>query len=112
MKTKRDQHKVGIGTKPRGQQTGMAGKPDQNREAMKKTPPVLGRRKRSNKMAADKSAQNIGGDAVTGRTTSPSTPAMNTGRRKGESHGETLFKKRLTKSRATSSVKISGAGND
>jgi hypothetical protein len=101
MKQKKDQHKVGIREKPRGQQTGRAGAPDQNREAMKETPAVLGRRKRSNKMAADKSSQNIGGDAVTPRTSSPSTPAMNTGRRKGESPGETVFKARLTKTRAT-----------
>jgi hypothetical protein len=101
MKTKKDLHKVGIREKPRGQQTGMAGVSDQNREAMKETPAVLGRRKRSNKMAADKSSQNIGGDAVTPRTSSPSTPAMNTGRRKGESAAETVFKSRLTKTRAT-----------
>lgn len=102
MKTKKDQHKVGVREKPRGQQTGMAGAADQNRKAMKQTPAVLGSRKRSNKLAADKSAQNTGGDAVTPRTTSPSIPAMNAGRRKGESHGETLFKARLKNARATS----------
>jgi hypothetical protein len=101
MKTKKDQHKVGIREKPRGQQTGMAGVSDQNREAMKETPAVLGRRKRSNKMAADESSQNIGGDAVTPRTSSPSTPAMNTGWHTGESRGETVFKARLAKTRAT-----------
>jgi hypothetical protein len=78
----------------------MAGASDQNREAMRETPAVLGRRKRSNKMAADKSSQNIGGDAVTPRTSSPSTPAMNSGRRKGESPGEIVFKARLTRARA------------
>jgi hypothetical protein len=29
MATKKDQHKAGIPTKPRGQQTGFAGNPDQ-----------------------------------------------------------------------------------
>ena len=32
----KDQHKAGIPPKPRGQQTGFAGNPDQNREEMKK----------------------------------------------------------------------------
>jgi len=99
MKPKKDTHKVGIKAKPRGQQTGMAGAADQNRNAKKKTPAVLGRRKGANKMAADKSAQNIGGDAVTPRTTSPSTPAMTGGVRKGESGGETVFKARLNATR-------------
>jgi hypothetical protein len=67
---------------------------------MKDTPAVLGRRRTSNKLAADKSAQNTGGDAVTPRTTSPSTPAMTGGARKGESGGETVFKARLSKTRA------------
>jgi hypothetical protein len=105
MTTMKDQHKVGVRKKPRGQQTGMAGVSDQNRKDMKETPAVLGRRKRANKLAADKSAQNTGGDAVTPRTSSPSTPAMNAGRRKGESHGETVFKQRLTKSRAARKTK-------
>ena len=105
MKTKNDQHKVGIRDKPRGQQTGMAGAADQNRKAMKHTPAVLGARKRANKLAADKSAQNTGGDAVTPRTTSPSTPAMNAGRRKGESPGEAIFKARLKKTRTKSTIK-------
>jgi len=100
MTTKKDQHKVGVRQKPRGQQTGMAGASDQNRDAMKETPAVLGRRRRSNKVAADKSAQNVGGDAVTPRTSSPSTPAMTAGKRTGESPGETLFKARLTRVRA------------
>ncbi len=78
---------------------GTAGASDQNRKAMKETPAVLGRRKVANKMAADKSAQNIGGDAVTPRTSSPSTPAMTGGVRQGESGGETVFKARLNKAR-------------
>ena len=100
MKPKKDQHKVGIRQKPRGQQTGAAGAADQNRKEMKLTPAVLGRRKAANKLAADKSAQHTGGDAVTPRTTSPSTPAMTGGRRKGETGGETVFKARLKKQRA------------
>ncbi len=71
MKQQKDQHKVGIRQKP------------------------------ANKMAADKSAQNTGGDAVTPRTSSPSTPAMNAATRKGEGGGEIVFKKRLKKKRAT-----------
>ncbi len=97
---KKDQHKVGSKQKPRGQQMGTAGARDQNRQDMKATPAILGRRKEANKMAADKSAQHIGGDAVTPRTTSPSTPAMNTGRRKGESGGEIVFKARLKRKRS------------
>jgi hypothetical protein len=97
VKTKKDQHKVGIREKPRGQQTGAAGAKDQNRKEMKTTPAVLGRRRVSNKLAADKSAQHTGGDAVTPRTSSPSTPAMTGGGRKGESGGEKAFKARLKK---------------
>ncbi len=99
MEQKRDQHKVGAKTKPRGQQTGTAGARDQNREAMKETPAVRGRRKYANKLAADKSAQNIGGDAVTPRTSAPSTPAMTTSVRKGEGGGEKVFKARLNAAR-------------
>ena len=76
MTPKKDQHKTGIRTKPRGQQMGTAGARDQNRAEMDDTPARRGRRVGANKMAADKSQQNIGGDAVTPRTTSPSTPAM------------------------------------
>ena len=100
MKQQKDQHKVGIRQKPRGQQMGKAGAKDQNRQEMKETPAILGRRKVANKMAADKSAQNTGGDAVMPRTSSPSTPAMNAATRKGEGGGEIVFKKRLKKKRA------------
>ena len=99
MKSKTDQHKVGIPSKPRGQQMGTAGARDQNRAEMKDTPAVKGLRKRANKLAADKSSQHTGGDAVTPRTSSPSTPAMTAGKRKGESGGETVFKARLKKAR-------------
>ena len=73
---KKDQHKAGIPPKPRGQQTGYAGNPDQNREEMKNTPAVRGRMKRGNKMFSDESEQHTGGDAVTPSTYSPSTPGM------------------------------------
>jgi hypothetical protein len=100
MKLQKDQHKVGIRKKPRGQQMGTAGARDQNRDEMRATPAVLGRRKAANKLAADKSAQHTGGDAVTPRTTSPSTPAMTSGKRKGESGGEVVFKARLKRQRS------------
>jgi len=73
---KKDQHKTGIPPKPRGQQTGFAGNPAQNREEMKNTPADRGRMKRGNKMFSDESEQHTGGDAVTPSTNSPSTPGM------------------------------------
>jgi hypothetical protein len=102
MATKKDQHKVGAKAKPRGQQMGTAGEPDQNRAAKAGTPALSGRRKTANKMFADKSARNQGGDAVTPQTNSPSTPAMNSATRKGESSGETSFKAGLKTARAGS----------
>ncbi len=102
MPVKKDQHTVGSKAKARGQQTGTAGAPDQNRAAKADTPALSGRRRAANKMFADESAQNVGSDAVTPKTTTPSTPAMNSGTRKGESSGETAFKARLkTKRTAT-----------
>lgn len=74
--TRKDQHKVGTPQKPRGQQTGFAGHPDQNREEMEDTPALRGVRKKGNRMFADASEQHIGGDAVTPSTNRPSTPAM------------------------------------
>jgi hypothetical protein len=100
MAARKDQHKAGISPKRRGQQMGTAGARDQNRIAMKETPAVLGRRKVANKMAADNSAQHTGGDAVTPRTSAPSTPAMTPGGRKGESGGESVFKARLKSKRS------------
>jgi hypothetical protein len=99
MAARKDQHTAGIAPRRRGQQMGTAGARDQNRKEMKETPAVLGRRKRVNKLAADKSAQHTGGDAVTPRTSSPSTPAMTSGGRKGEGGGETIFKARLKRKR-------------
>jgi hypothetical protein len=73
MAARKDQHKAGIPEKPRGQQTGFAGNPDQNREEMKKTPALRGRRKNANKMFGDASEQHVAGDAVTPSTNAPST---------------------------------------
>lgn len=85
MRTKKDQHTVGTPQKPRGQQTGFAGNPDQNREKMKDTPAVRGRQKRANKMAGDASEQHIGGNAVAPSTNAPST-VINTGTKRREKH--------------------------
>ncbi|HZM98491.1 MAG TPA: hypothetical protein VFB70_03815 [Pyrinomonadaceae bacterium] len=73
MGTRKDQHKVGTPAKPRGQQTGFAGHPDQNREEMSKTPALRGRLKKTNKMFGDASEQHTGGNAVTPSANSPST---------------------------------------
>ena len=81
MGTRKDQHKVGTPRKPRGQQTGFAGNPDQNREEMNKTPALRGRRTKANRMFADASEQHIGGDAVTPSTNAPST-VVNVGAKK------------------------------
>jgi hypothetical protein len=98
MGNKKDQHKVGTPQKPRGQQTGFAGNPDQNREEMKDTPALRGRRKGASKMFADQSAQHVGGDAATPRSNTSSVPAaMPTGTKLGETGGERVFKKRQAK---------------
>ena len=73
MARAKDQHKAGIPPKPRGQQTGFAGNPDQNREEMKKTPALRGRRKKENKMFADASEQHLASNPVTPSTNAPST---------------------------------------
>ena len=100
MVTKKDQHKVGTPLKPRGQQMGFAGNPDQNREAMKDTPALRGRLKKATKMFADESSQHETGDAVTPRSNSPSVPAAApTGVKLGETGGERVFKQRQAKSR-------------
>ena len=98
MSIRKDQHKVGIPEKRRGQQTGFAGNPDQNREEMESTPAVLGRRKRANKMAGDKSEQHIASDATKPSTNAPSVPAA-VPQVKGDTGGERVFKQRLAKSR-------------
>lgn len=73
MGTRKDQHNVGTPAKPRGQQTGFAGNPDQNREEMNKTPALRGRRKKTNKMFADASEQHVAGNPATPSTNAPST---------------------------------------
>ena len=76
MGTRKDTHKVGTPEKPRGQQTGFAGNPDQNREEMENTPALRGRRKKTNKMFGDASRQHTGANAATPSTNHPSTPGM------------------------------------
>jgi hypothetical protein len=101
MGSKERQSKVGRPQKPRGQQTGFAGNPDQNREAMKDTPALRGRRKRESKMFEDESEQHMGGDAVTPRSNTPSVPAAApSGVPLGETGGEKAFKQRQRKVRA------------
>lgn len=99
---KAEQRKVGIPSKPRGQQMGFAGTPDQNRKETDETPAVLGERPRHNKMAGDVSYSKAGTSSVTPHTNAPSTPAMNTGPL-GNSGGEKGFKRRLAKKRARGS---------
>ena len=81
MATRKDQHKVGTPQKPRGQQTGFAGNPDQNREEMEKTPALRGRRKKANTMFADASEQHVASNPVTPSTNAPST-VVNVGPKK------------------------------
>ena len=99
MARTRDQHKSGTPSKPRGQQTGFAGNPDQNREEMEKTPAVSGRRKQGNRMIADASEQHVASDATTPSTNTPSVPAVIPPVR-SDSGGERVFKRRLQKKRS------------
>jgi hypothetical protein len=98
LRQRKNQHTVGTPAKPRGQQTGFSGNPDQNRKEMKKTPALRGLRQAANRMLGDKSQQHIGSDATTPSTNSPSTPAMNV-KSKADSGGETIFKHRLARKR-------------
>lgn len=101
MRTKANQQKVGAPQKPRGQEMGRGSDADQNREAKAQTPALRGRRTAANKMFADKSAQQIGGDAVTPSSVSPSLPAaMPTGVPLGETGGEKAFKRRQAKKKS------------
>jgi hypothetical protein len=97
MSSKKDQHKAGIPAKPRGQQTGFAGNPDQNQIAKKETPALRGRRKEANKMFADKSSQQTGTDPSKPRSNTPSIPAQQGGGHIGETGGEIAFKRRQGK---------------
>ncbi len=76
MGTRKDQHNVGTPEKLRGQQTGFAGNPDQNREEKEHTPALRGIRKKTNKMFGDASRQHTGASSVTPSTNRPSTPGM------------------------------------
>ena len=100
MPGSKDQHTVGTPAKPRGQQTGFAGHPDQNREAMEETPALRGKGKSANKMFGDASRQHIGSDSSKPMTNSPSVPAMNV-KGKGGQGGEGAFKRRMAKTRTT-----------
>ena len=100
MREKKDQHNVGTPTKPRGQQMGTAGNPDQNREEKKNTPALRGRRKTENRMFGEASQQHVGSDPTKPSTNSPSTVAMNV-KSKSDAGGEAQFKKRLAKTRRT-----------
>jgi hypothetical protein len=97
MGSKKDQHKAGVPAKPRGQQTGFAGNPDQNREAMKETPALRGRRKEANTLFGDKSRQQQTSDAAKPSTNAPSIPAQEGGGHIGETGGEIVAKRRQGK---------------
>ncbi len=99
MSSKKDQHKAGLPAKPRGQQTGFAGNPDQNREESKETPPFSGRRKAANKMFADDSTQQQTSNAAAPSSNTPSTPGQESGGHVGETGGEIAFKRKQTKRR-------------
>jgi hypothetical protein len=79
---------------------GIAGNAAQNSRFTEATPALRGRRKEENSMFSDPSRQQIGSSAVTPRTNSPSTPAMNSGGHPGETTGEIIFKRRLAALRA------------
>ncbi|HEY0319756.1 MAG TPA: hypothetical protein VGC66_02175 [Pyrinomonadaceae bacterium] len=100
MSSKKKQSKAGRKQKPRGQQTGFAGNPDQNRVESENTPALRGRRKAANKMFADESEQQVGSDASKPSTNSPSVPAAIPANTKlGESGGERAFKQRQAKTK-------------
>jgi hypothetical protein len=88
--SKEKQSKVGRSTKLRGQQTGRADTvPAQDRESMKETPALRGRRKEANEFFTDESAQHVGGDAATPRSNTPSVPAaLPSNRSLGQTGGE------------------------
>ncbi|HEX8709657.1 MAG TPA: hypothetical protein VF723_15560 [Pyrinomonadaceae bacterium] len=95
MSRKKDQHKAGIAETPRGQEMGRGDDQDQNREAMKDTPALRGRRKKESRMFADESSQHMGADAATPRSNTPSIPAAApTGQPLGQTGGERVFKER------------------
>jgi len=96
---KKRHQKVGIPDKRRGQQMGLAGQPDKNRARENDAPASRGKLKQGNKMFADVSSQQISSSAGSSRSNSPSTPAMNTGVRPGETTAESVFRRRLKRSK-------------
>ena len=102
MSSKKDQRKVGIPDKPRGQQTGFEGNPDKSRVAKEEeTPALRGRRKTANKMFADPSSQHTASDPSKPKSNTPSIPGQVGGGHIGESGGEAGFKRRQKKQRKT-----------
>ncbi len=101
MNDEYDQHKVGMPMKRRGQQTGFAGNPDQNRVEKAETPELSGRRDDENEMFADASAQQTGSDSVTPNSASPSVAAFSGGGHVGESGDEIAFKQQQEKQKET-----------
>jgi len=97
MNDEYDQHKVGMPMKRRGQQTGFAGNPDQNRAEMAETPELSGRREDENEMFADASAQQTGSDSVTPNSASPSVAAFSGGGHVGETGDEIALKQQQKK---------------
>jgi hypothetical protein len=86
--SKEKQSKVGRSTKLRGQQTGRADTvPAQDRESMKDTPALRGRRKQTSEFFADESAQHAGADAATPRSNTPSVPAAMPSRERKKGKG-------------------------
>ena len=97
MSSEHDQHTAGIPSKQRGQQTGFAGNPDQNRQEKAETPELSGRREDENETFADDSAQHVGSNSAAPNTNSPSTPGFNSGGHVGESGDEIAFKQQQKK---------------
>ncbi len=100
MNEPKDQHKAGIPSRQRGQQTGFAGNPDQNRAEKAETPELSGRREDENEMFADNSANHVGADSATPNSNSPSTPGFAGSGHVGETGGEVAFKQQQEKLRS------------
>ncbi len=97
MSSEHDQHKTGIPSKRRGQQTGFAGNPDQNRAEKAETPELSGRREDENEMFADASTQQMGSNSAAPNSASPSVPGFNSGGHVGETGDEIAFKQQQKK---------------
>jgi hypothetical protein len=95
MANRKSQQKAGLPEKPRGQETGRAGRASKDRQAKAETPSLRGRRKKENEYFADESAQHVASDASKPSTNQPSVPAaIPTDTRMSETGGERAFKKR------------------